>query len=111
PASSSRTAASGATGQSGCWAAVCARQEPGLHGRSVGEPVVIGLEVRAGRTLAGFAAPADLEGLAAAHLLELLLGHRLLGEEGGLDPVEETLEPADELRLRDPQLGLARRVS
>ena len=31
----------------------------------------------------------------------------LLGEQGGLDAVEEALEPADELGLGDPELGLA----
>ena len=45
-----------------------------------------------------------------AHLLELLLGHRLLREQRRLDAVEQPLEPADELGLREPQLGLARRV-
>ena len=47
----------------------------------------------------------------AADLLELLAGGHLLGEERRLDAVEEALEPAHELRLGDPQLGLARRVA
>jgi hypothetical protein len=34
-------------------------------------------------------------------------GH-LLGEQSGLDSVEQTLEPADQLRLGDPQLGVGR---
>ena len=44
---------------------------------------------------------------AAAHLLELRARRHLLGEQRGLDAVEEPLEPADQLRLGDPQLGLA----
>ena len=43
---------------------------------------------------------------ATLQLLELRLRGRLLGEHRRLDPVEETLEPADELCLRDPELGL-----
>ena len=42
-----------------------------------------------------------------AHLLELRARRHLLGEQRGLDAVEETLEPADELGLRDPELGVA----
>ena len=42
----------------------------------------------------------------AAHLLELGAGGHLLGVDRGLDAVEQPLEPADQLRLRDPQLGL-----
>ena len=45
-----------------------------------------------------------------AHLLELRPGGHLLGEQGGLDAVEQALQPADQLGLGDPQLGLARRV-
>ncbi len=41
-----------------------------------------------------------------AHLLQLGLGGHLLGDERGLDAVEEALEPADELGLRDAQLGV-----
>ena len=51
---------------------------------------------------------ATFERAPPAHLLELLLRHRLLGEEGCLDPVEESLEPADELRLREAELRLRR---
>ena len=43
-----------------------------------------------------------------AHLLELLAGGDLLGEQRGLDAVEQALEPADELGLGDPQLALGR---
>ena len=45
-----------------------------------------------------------------AHLLELRPGGHLLGEQRGLDAVEQALQPADQLGLRDPQLGLAGRV-
>src|SRR5690606_16055841 len=37
------------------------------------------------------------------HLLELLAGGHLLGEEGGLDAVEEPLEPTHELGLGHSQ--------
>src|SRR5207245_5902569 len=47
---------------------------------------------------------------AALELLELGPGGHLLGEDRGLDAVEQALEPADELRLGHPQLGLARRL-
>ena len=43
-----------------------------------------------------------------AHLLELGAGGHLLGVDGGLDAVEEALEPADQLGLGDPQLALRR---
>jgi prephenate dehydratase len=45
----------------------------------------------------------------AAHLLELRAGRHLLCEQRGLDAVEESFEPADQLRLGDSQFGLARR--
>src|SRR5262245_42312674 len=46
------------------------------------------------------------------HLRELAAGlsFHLLGEHGGLDALEEPLQPTDELRLRDADLGLGRRV-
>ena len=47
----------------------------------------------------------------AAHLLQLLAGGHLLGEQRGLDAVEQPLEPADELGLRDAQLGLGRHLA
>ena len=53
----------------------------------------------------------ELEGAPLAHLLELLLRLHLLGEQRRLDAVEEAFEPADELGLRDAQLGFARRVA
>ena len=43
---------------------------------------------------------------AAAHLLELRARRHLLGEQRRLDAVEQPLEPADQLRLGDAQLGL-----
>ena len=54
---------------------------------------------------------ARLERAPLAHLLELALRLHLLREQRGLDAVEETFEPADELGLRDAQLGVARRVA
>ena len=47
----------------------------------------------------------------ASHLLELLAGGQLLGEERGLDAVEEALQPADELGLGHPQLGFGRHLA
>ena len=47
----------------------------------------------------------------AAHLLELLARNHLLGEQRGLDPVEEPLQPADQLGLGDPELCVARHDS
>ena len=44
------------------------------------------------------------ERAATPHLFDLALRHRLLREQRGLDSVEQAFEPADELRLRDPQL-------
>ncbi len=38
----------------------------------------------------------------ALHLLELGLSGHLLAPERRLDAVEQTLEPSDQLRLRDP---------
>ena len=49
-------------------------------------------------------------GQRAAHLLELGPRGHLLGVDRGLDAVEEALEPADELGLRDPQLALGGRA-
>ena len=46
-----------------------------------------------------------------AHLLQLGARGHLLGVDRGLDAVEQPLEPADQLRLGDPQLGLGRGVS
>ena len=70
--------------------------EPG----SVAVVVLLGLAVHAGHR-------AGRQG--AAHLLQLRAGGHLLGVDRGLDAVEEPLEPADQLGLRDPQLGLGGR--
>ncbi len=43
-----------------------------------------------------------------AHLLQLLARGHLLGEQRGLDAVEQPFQPADQLRLCDPQLGVRR---
>ena len=45
---------------------------------------------------------------ALAHLLQLLAGRHLLGEQRGLDAVEQPFQPADQLRLRDAQFGVRR---
>src|SRR4051812_39459541 len=42
-------------------------------------------------------------GQRASHLLQLRTGGHLLGVDRGLDAVEEALQPADELGLRDAQ--------
>ena len=67
-------------------------------------PGMLGMPDRLALTV--LAALAHREG--AAHLLELGAGGHLLGVDRGLDAVEEALEPADELGLRDPQLALGR---
>ena len=46
-----------------------------------------------------------------ADLIELLAGGQLLGEQGRLDAVEQTLEPADELRLGDADLPFRRHLA
>src|SRR4051794_5470350 len=66
---------------------------------------VLGPLGRAGRCLATLAATHGLgepRWQRAAHLLQLCPGSHLLGVDRGLDAVEEALEPADELGLRDP---------
>src|SRR5450631_537834 len=44
------------------------------------------------------------------HVLKLLLGCHLLGEERGLNAVEQPFEPSDELCLGNAQLGVRRRL-
>ena len=56
-----------------------------------------------------WAAGATPAGQGPAHLLQLCARRHLLREQHGLDAVEQALEPADELRLRDPELGVGRR--
>ena len=46
---------------------------------------------------------------ALAHLLQLCAGGHLLGEQRGLDAVEQPLQPADQLGLGDAQFGVRRR--
>lgn len=41
-----------------------------------------------------------------AHLFQLLSCRHLLGEQGGLDAVEQAFQPADQLSLGDPQFGI-----
>src|ERR687892_463706 len=48
--------------------------------------------------------------LAAPHLLEGRLGLHVLGPQRGLDAVEQSLEPAEKLRLGNAYLRLAARV-
>ena len=45
---------------------------------------------------------------ALAHLIELGPGGHLLGHQGGLDAVEQALQPADQLGMGDPQFGVRR---
>ena len=47
----------------------------------------------------------------AADVLQLGAGGHLLGEQRRLDAVEDALQPADELGLGDPQLGVRRRLA
>src|SRR5215471_6420715 len=83
------------SGHSGCCSATRSRHDAGDQPESKSSAVDTGSEVAARPRLV--AEPLGrLDRPPAAHLLELLLGGRLLGEEGGLDPVEEALEPADE---------------
>ena len=51
-----------------------------------------------------------LEGTTAAHLFELSSSRRLLREQGRLDPVEQSLQPADELGLGDAQFRFTRNL-
>src|SRR5690606_25868810 len=77
--------------------------------RSPGSQVLAGAS---GRVVA--AAVARVDGLQAgrqralAHLLQLGAGGHLLGEQRGLDAVEQALQPTDQLGLRDAQLGVGR---
>ena len=52
--------------------------------------------------LAGHHAGGHAGGQRAAHLLQLGTGCHLLGEQGGLDPVEQAFQPADKLCLGNP---------
>src|ERR1700733_5532494 len=70
---------------------------------------IVYLEVLPGART-GSAGPAGARGQTAllAHLLELAAGGHLLSEQRGLNPVEQPFQPADQLRLGDPQLGVGR---
>src|SRR5664280_1017353 len=72
---------------------------PGPGGRRAGS------EVGAGSTYGRIAAARQRS---LAHLVELGTGGDLLGHQGGLDPVEEALEPTDQLCMGDPELGIRR---
>lgn len=45
---------------------------------------------------------------ALTHVLQLRAGRHLLGEQRGLDAVEQPFEPTDQLGLRDAQFGVGR---
>ena len=80
--------------------------------RRVGEPGIgarLQVGARAGarvRAVVVIVVVRDTGRQRAAHLLQLGAGRHLLGEQGRLDPVEETFEPADQLGLRDAEFGL-----
>jgi len=76
------------------------REQPGRS--EVGTRAAVRLLLRLGRLH-------ESRGERAAHLLELRACSHLLCEQRGLDAVEESFEPADQLRLGDAQFGLARR--
>ena len=78
---------------------------PGACGSPVG---MVGMPCGCLRRAVALGVHAGREGL--AHLLELAAGRHLLGVDRGLDAVEEPLEPADQLGLRDPQLALGGRA-
>ena len=76
-------------------------------------PVGVGLQVLPGAATQAalgslLARLPDARRQAAAHLLQLGAGGHLLGEQRGLDAVEQALQPADQLGLGDPQLGVRR---
>src|SRR3712207_4024816 len=84
-----------------------------LIGVSSGHPPVItawGLQVlaAAGAEVGLLGRLAPTRQRAAAHLLQLGPGGHLLGEQRGLDAVEDALQPADQLGLGDAQLGVRR---
>src|SRR5207248_8393806 len=66
----------------------------------------VALQIRAGgplRRSSGTSAPRKC---ASAHLIQLRARSHLLREQRGLDAVKQAFEPADELRVRDTQLGI-----
>src|SRR5579871_93249 len=112
--SSSTTASTAAvSAHAGCCAAARRRQLAGSQSKfpnGIGAVTFRPLEIRAGLARL-VAATAEFEPAPLAHLLELALRLHLLREQRGLDAVEESFEPADELRLRDQQLRFARCVA
>src|SRR5690349_17795653 len=88
--SSSAAVSATASGHTGCWRAGKRCQLVGSQSRFGNDCAdVIGLEVVARRA----SARSGLERPALAHLLKLLLRLHLLGEQRGLDAVEQALEP------------------
>ena len=82
---------------------------PYLRVRGVRHPVESRRsEIRAGALVGP--APAATVGRSelGPHRLQLVLGRHLLGEEHGLHPLHQALEPADELGLGDLELGRRR---
>ena len=61
-------------------------------------------------TVENFARVAGRVAGAAPDLVERGPGRHLLGEQGGLDAMEQPLQPADQLGLGDPQFGVAHRL-
>src|SRR3954454_1980068 len=80
----------------------------GGGGGGAGLDVLAGVPAVLRRTVAAGCRRVLRHQTASLQLLELRLRGRLLREHRGLDPVEQTLEPADELRLRDAELRLGR---
>ena len=78
-----------------------------IRGRSRADQRRIRGRCRAGRA-AICCPPCIAAGRQLAHLLELLAGGQLLGEQRRLDAVEQAFEPADQLGLGDAQLGVGR---
>src|SRR5215217_2824673 len=80
-----------------------------IRGAAKGEPPLQVLPGPGRRGSAALSRNADAGRQGALpHLLQLLARRHLLGEQRGLDAVEQTFQPADELRLGDPELGVGR---
>src|SRR5438309_3633004 len=77
------------------------------EGSAVGRACHALSEIRARPLLVGLGPGGQAPAL---ELLELRPRRDLLGEQGRLDAVEQPLEPADQLRLRHPELGLGGRL-
>ena len=70
--------------------------------------VLIDLQVTARRSALGMRSPGPPRARGGGASRRAGSGPRLLGEQGRLDAVEQSFEPADELGLREPQLRLGR---